>query len=525
MTSITYNGQNLPYPLPLVGKRNEIAFVGERFAVKEVITLNGTLTSCDGFQSLLNSGTALLNIFNKDFSEFLVQENSQEILRRSGIIVENVEFGQSSYFGNVPYTITLNCYPHSIQNVFGILDPNDSWNFEEGEDGIIRINHEISARAYNNFQNAIDFVRARTGTLNYPSPQFLSLTGLLVLDSQNENIDRFNGVYSLSESFIMDSKSSGIVSRYTLSINSGLEGFITANIQGNINGGLNTSITDIRNRYNTLNITNKVQTLYNQATDLNDLNITPLNSGITEDFFNKKLTFQLTYDNNPNPVTNVDWTTTIQSGDETTEVSINGRVYGRGEHQNRWSRVQSHFRALNFYAMAQSGYNYYGGSYNLNPKTLTSGTTFNQFISEISFNMAFNDNDAPPAGFTSFDYTIDINPALRKIIAKHLGAYENLSESYYITDLNFYSKPRMSIQGTAILDENVPIENGKELVNSEITRLFYLFGGTNAYLERKEIGFRPDFKRSITFNYSWIFDSSNRVNYEPEFGIITNLNL
>lgn len=525
MTNITYNNQNLPSPLPLVGKQDSVVFVGERWAIKEVFTLQGKLVSCDGYQALLNSGKALLNIFNKSFQDFVIQENAAEIIRRSGVFIENVSFDNSNYVGALPYTVTLSCYPHSIQQVFGILDPVDSWNYTENKDGSIQINHNVGARSYRDLNTAIDFVRNRTGSLNYAAPQFINLTGSFVLNSQEETLNRLQGIYNVQETYVMDNKSSGLLSRYTFNLSSGLEGFIQASLEGTVNGGLNSTLNDLRNRYNTLNINQKISGLYSQATDLNDLNLTPLTSGITEDRLNKKLTFNLTYDNNPNSITTVDWNTNISSGDDTLQVSVNGRVYGRGEQINRWNRIRTHFAATDIYALAQSGYNYFGGNRVLNPKPLTSGTSLNQFASEISFNVSFNDRDQPPFGFSKFNYAVNITPSLRKIIPKQIAAYDNPNESFYIVDLNFYSRPRVQIQGTAILEENVSITYGKDLLLAEINRLFYEYVGPNATLENKQITFNPNFGRELSFDFAWICDSVKKVNYEPRFDVVGDLEL
>lgn len=525
MTIIKYNGQNLPHPLPVVSREEGIAFVGERWAIRETYRLNGQIIGCDGFQALLNSGLSIVNLFNKDFQDFVVEENSIEIVRKSGVIVESISFENSNYAGAVPYTVVLSCYPSLLQNVFGVLEPVDEWTFDEQQNGIVRINHNVGATAYGNFQNAINFVQARTGYQQRPAPQFLNLTGNFVLEAQEETIDRFNGSYNIAETYLVDSRSSGLISRYTFSLESGLEGFISVAAQGNVDGGLNTSIVDLRNTYNNLGIVSKIQNYYNLATDLNDLNTTPLNSGIVEDTFNKKLSFNLNFDNNPDPIVSLDRTVSISSGDETTRVSVNGRIFGRGEQASRWSKVQAYFNTVNIYGMAQSGYNYYGGSYTVNPRPLSSGTVINQFSSDISFNVEFDDRDAPPFGFLQFNPEVSFTPAVRKIVARQLAAHENPDESFYVVDLGFYPKVRMTIRGGAILNENIPISVGKNLLIDEITRLFYLYAGENSVLEAKEISSNPDFGREFSFNFSWIMDNEKKVNYEPRFDIVADLNI
>lgn len=535
-TNITYNGKNLPDPLPIVSREDIPIRYGENWGEQYRYTLEGYLINCSGYSELINQQQALLNIFNKDFQELTITDDDVNV-SHSVCVIENINFGASDYLYNVPYSISLATYNQSSFIENGVLEPTDSWEFSETEERLVTLSHDIGARGFNTssaasngLRNAINFVHNRTGLNNQPSLQFITGAGDFLLKSQVENIDRLNGTYSISERYTQDQTSAGLVKRYAVDISSGLQGFINVNINGTIEGGIDSSITEVRDEYFGLDIFSIVSGIYTGATTNYDLNINPLSSGITEDPFRKVLTFSLDYDNNPSPLISLDYNVDVQDGEDATVINVNGNVIGRGEMSKRWSDIQSHFATqVDLYALAQSGYYWNGGAYSVNPQIVSSGSTYDQYRGTISFQAVYDDRETPPANFKDFDYTISFKPSIRQVRATSLFGYtptEYLplgSEENYITDLGYYNKVEMTINGTATLEKTLPTEASISLVEKEIENLFFQYSNDGAIRTNKQISFLPPFGQQISFNYSWVFGGPP-VNDTGNYGLILNLN-
>jgi len=534
-TNITYNGKSLPNPLPLVSRDETAINYGAKWGTQYKYTLDGSLINCTGYDALVNQQAQILNIFNVDFKPLLISDDG--VSENAPIcFVNTIDFGTSDYLYNVPYTITLSTYPSDFFEVNGVLDPQDEWEFQESEDQKTNLTHTVSARGFNTsvnetnaLKNAIGFVQQKTGLSSQPSTQFITGAGDFLLEFQSENIDRLNGVYSISERYSQDQTTAGMSKRYAVDIASGLQGFITVGINGSIDGGIDADLNDLRNEYHGFDIFSVASGIYTGATTNNDLNINPLSSGVSEDPYNKIVTFDIKYDNNPDPIVNVRYNVGVEEGETSTIVNVDGEVVGRGDLTNRWQEVQSYYyTGLDVFNLAKEGYYWHGGTYGVNPHPLSSGVTFDEYKGAASFRVSFDDRLQPPAYFSKFDYTVSYLPAFRQVrtfglYAKTASWAAHGSSEHYFTDLGYYNKVEMSINGTATLENILPVESGVLLINNEIEKTFLFFGNRGSTQTKRDISFKPPFGQQFTFNYGWVFDGAP-VNGTDDYGLILNLN-
>lgn len=533
-TKIFYNNQDLSQsgiqPTPFVGKTDSFIKYPEQWGIRSTFELNGQLTGCQ-FADLINAQNNLINIFNKDFQSFQIIEDGNLIVDKPySIIKGGISFKGSAYNYILDYSISLDCYDQNLfSGTFGVLEPNDEWKFEETEDSLINITHTISARGFNTssgntnaFDNAKNFVINRTGLNNFPTP-FLTYSGTFspCLKSLSEKIDRFNTSYGVNETYVFD-KYFGLdgILRYTSSLTCNTEGISRVDIQGTVDGcGMYADISSIRTRYSGLNIFSLANEIYTGNSSGN-LNPYYLSSGVSEDIYNKKLNFNISFDNSTGLQTFLIYDVNIVSGDNgITNVSFNGQIKGRGNLKEKWQNVQEFYSGLVPYDYASSYYNDFSdNTYPLNSEPSSSGVTFNQFNGEIDVNVSW-DNETLIPGFSDLNYTLNYTPSLQKVTFSSLTNDCNLE--YYVTDLGFANRAGFSIEGNGKVSclSNIPeaIISIKQLANQ-------IFGSqcpkTRAVLEENNIGTGNYY---VNFRFGWTADSNNRVS--NDYVTVNNLSL
>lgn len=518
MTRILYNNKQIisGQPIPFVSKENSIIRYGEKWAEKNNITLHGQITGCS-FIDLINAQNQLLEDFSKDFQNLIIEESGIEIYKAPYSIIRSVNFEQSSYKGIVGYTVNLECYQDNLfSGVYGIVEPSDEWNFEETKDGLVNLTHTISARGFNtssansnSLQNAIVFVNSKTGISSRPNPFFINSGGGLsfCLKSISENIDRFNSTYSITENYTAD-KYFGVggVLRYTTDFDCDLNGFASVLIKGEIDGcGLYSDISTMRNRYNSLDIYNIALDFYSGSTGRMDLNEQYVSSGVTEDIYSRKLTFNINFDNSKADDVYLDYSVNMESGDNgIITVNFNGSIKGRGDLKNRWDKVSGYYSTFNPYPYGVSGYMSFGGTGILNPNPTESGVTFNKFAGEIVSTATWSDKEIPPSGFEDFNYTLSYSPSIQAV--KAIPLPKICDKAYYVVDLGYCNRSQFSIEGDAKIKCGTPLSSGIPEIKNFANDLF----GSECPKNRPllEINEITTGNSSISFKFGWTAEST-----------------
>ena len=113
-------------PTPFLSRQETFIKYGENFGSQESYTLNGQLTGSN-FSALRSEQLKLVSGFSKDFGTFKVKDfepNEVEVLVRSGVKIESVNFPQSKYNKILNYNINFTAYPVDYFNDnYGVINP------------------------------------------------------------------------------------------------------------------------------------------------------------------------------------------------------------------------------------------------------------------------------------------------------------------------------------------------------------------------------------------------------------------
>ena len=285
--------------IPYVNIDRQPLFYGGKWGQVANITLNGTLFEPveaypKTLQALEDRRDEIIECFGKQLKIFQFEDDSAGAFGNAGnnkmvfpnTVVESIEFPDSGYHALLEFVIRLKCYEQDYFLAQGVVDPVDEFQLQEGEDGSVQVSHVVSARGVdftmevagapvvkNGFQNAIEWVNGRLGDSDIsnegmvtawnrgaacpvigsaaPTPPVEPLH--LVLLSQNEKINRLEGTYAITETFVayLDEANAvaGLkaVSKYSVEINQSLqEDFTSVGITGVIRGGKDTTLQELR---------------------------------------------------------------------------------------------------------------------------------------------------------------------------------------------------------------------------------------------------------------------------------------
>ena len=514
MTYITYNGIDLFSgigPTPFVARNDSIIRYGQRHGQVINLTLNGELTgiTCgEAYLDILLKQQELLDRLGENFKSLVIYDD-EPVFSGSCCIVRNVNFGDSKYVGILPYSIDLSVYPEELfSGVYGILNPSDSTEYVENTDGTVEINHTVSAQGFNtneNYSNALEnarnYVHGLTGVYGV-LPALINInTGIPAkLRTVSENIDRLNATYSLTETYVVDPNDSGNgILRYSTTLDSGFEnGITTIGLKGSVLGGLNDTFDSIRTRYNSLDT-------YTLASIVTGLNSGYLSSGVDEDSFAKRLSFDIIFNDDPQPQTYFEYRSSLDT-DYLTEVStfsFDGSVKGRGDIRSRWQRVQSYYTGLDVPSLVQAEYTGYNLTYPLNPKFVSSGTTFNSFAAQIDISLSYNNKSTAPSGLELLDYQIDFNPSLIKYSSVPLI---DTSETfgYQVFNLGYSNREAISINGRAQVDGSTTLASGIQILKNTMNDLVSTYvTGAKPILEQNNITTGAGQGKTVGFTFAW----------------------
>ena len=520
-------------PIPFVTFSEESIINGEKWGTREVLNLRGQITGCD-FDKLIKYQKGIISGFGKDFQTLLISGDDYTFSREN-LKVEDISFPSSRYVGILDYQIRLARFPDDYYlNFFGVNEPTNQWSFEEQENGTMTISHAVSCKGFNTngnnaFQNARNFVNTLTGIDSMPAPQFICKNTFPnyfpCLDSFSENIDRIGGFYGVTENYVSDLEGTGRgVLRYSVEVNSGIDSFSSASINGDVIGCKNSSFEDVRAKYKNFNVWPTVASIYGDAMGFIDLNSEPLSSGVNEDSINKKISFAINFNNDHSPLTIFDITSDITSGEDLTSVSVNGNIRARGDIKKRWEKIQEVFSGFDIFNFANTAYLDFSNSnpeYPLNPVAINSGTTRNKFEPSLSFSATFNNREILPSGFIRFDKSISIKPSLRAI--KEIPLFDRNGD-YDIVDLLFDRRAEISINIDA--EKDVDLDEGIAIntIKSEGNNLFLKYGLVN--LEKLQTyNLESGNVNNFRLNAEWTFETPFKVTVPPVYNIIDNLNV
>jgi hypothetical protein len=525
--TIVYNGVDAfnPQPTPFIGLSESNIYEGELWGRAETMTLQGQLTGCS-FAAITSAQNTLLSRFNQSFQSLEVWQTeggvSGKVFQKDLVEVNSVQFDQSRWFGVLPYSINLTCYPSGLfSGAFGILNPQDSWAFVEQENATLAVTHTISCQPFNTSSgpsNALDNARnwalARTGINSTVYPIMISgvSPANFCLLTQAESIDRFNGTYSVVESYTNDLARTGYgVIRYSTDIQSG-NNLISVNLNG-VAQGCGRNITGLRAAFANIDKVAIAVKQYQGAFNRTDLNPIPLSQSFSEDPFATEISFAYAFDNSNLPSVWFDYTVDCNVGTNGFIVSsIAGTVYARGgDVASKLARTQAYAATVNLYNLVLPFYNAFDPSSTapLNPVPVSNGQSNNETDGTVQLNATFNNRAATVSALDQFNASIQITPSLAQMDAKPVL---NGQGNYSIVNLNFGSRASIVINGTAITNISASAAAGDAAVRAAAYALFVQYGRTtSATLDKDEVTFSRTDQRVVSFNFVWSFGPTNIV--------------
>ena len=195
------------------------------------------------FDNLINYGKANLTASTaSNPGLFYLREIKQydTIFSEDQVLVKSISFPKESYKGLINYSVELESvsYTNNVKNI------NNQYNFSETKNGIVDVNHQISAQGLNTsptnsnaLQNAINFVRNYTGINSIPSGYFTQGKNYILLESK-EYIDHTNCSYSIEEVFSSTNFTNSGILNYTVDIASGKgSDALKIDLRGNLSCG------------------------------------------------------------------------------------------------------------------------------------------------------------------------------------------------------------------------------------------------------------------------------------------------
>lgn len=471
----------------------------------------------------LNSGlNLLLSRLNSNYGTLVIQENGEHLFSGQEVVVDSITTDQDDWYGILPFTINFTIYETGIfRNYFGVIEPEEVFDFSEDNGLIVNLTHKISARGLNTFgntaiENAKNWVASRTGNFNKIFPIFIQ-TGIgsdFLLNSSTESIDRFNGTYSINNQYIKslskESIKSGILN-YSIDLSSGEDGFINVNLQGSfrnneISGNNQNNLRSGFLNYNFYNIAN--------TTALETFNVIlnqePISQSVTEEQSNNILNFNLSYNNDFISNVRNDYTVDIETDTikNITNVNLNSRIFAKyGDVVNRWALVQSYYTgSFDAYSLANNEYRKEIKNRILYSTPLTESITLNEYNGEIEYNASWSDKRASFSEnvlnmTSSVKYTPSVN-----IYVQNTSAF--LAREHNIQNLNCANLSILDINVSAIAKPNKSINFAIQEVEAEINRIksnYQLDKSLYKLLQNRNYTVN-DTSKSYSVNETWSFE-------------------
>jgi hypothetical protein len=530
MVKIYYNNVDIfsgLAPTPFVGISDTPIRYQSRWGVTEKVTLEGEITGqCETFQQLVDKQNALISGLSAQFKELKIVDESTVVFRVPIAKVNSVNFPSTKYSQLLPFTIEFDTFDSGkFSGFYGVLDPVNEFSFDRKNDKTVSLIHSVSAKGFQTqndpITNAYNYVSSLTGLGTAPTPLFISGFSSPILKTVDEKINRFEGTYSVDETWVYDPElvGSGIL-RYAVDLDSGFEDGITrVSIQGRIEGGKNCTINDLRGRYSGISFNALAGEAYSGFA-AGILNSYPLEYNFDESPDKREISFNVVYDDNPYPnpivVDTVQLNNSAQApGVVSVEVSFKWRGNCKCNNEYGWNQLKSAMASYNFYSKATTKWAQYGNTTTLNPNPVSKSVTENKFNCEIIVKLGYDElYDSIPIGIDSIEYNISISPAIRQY-----SANPSICEGQYvITDLGYDRRARYSISGRGRMKEcydkliaDFYVRNAVNLLMGQVVL------GTDIVLESNSVSYlEGDSGMLFTFGFSWSANQTSIPSFSNE---------
>lgn len=512
--SVTYNGQSFPQGVtpPFVSISDEPIFYGEKWGVLERVVLTGTIVDCDSSE-LVNKKLQVASMFSSDHKTLNVDGGK---FVRNYVTVDSINFETSRYFGSLPFSINLTCYPSDYFSLSeNILNPVNEWTFQETDDSTVVVTHRVEATgiqgansALDNARSFVDSNRVATSNVNTNLAQYINVDSnkTAVLTTENETVDRLSARVTLVRTYVFDqlNNHNGIF-RYLVDRDETLGEFVQVSISGSYSGGLEADFGDMRDEIKSIDF-------HNIATSVQaDVYDTPLEKTFQENESENTITFSLRYNNDPNLISVSSDVEITDEEDGGLTVSISGEVSGRGDLKSKYENVESYFEnSLDIFSIAQSSLNLFDSDIQLNSNPVSYTYSKNKFTGKISFSASYTDRPNIPEEFDELSFTININPSLQKITNNHV--VNQGSTHLEMWDLDYHTRGKVSISGHGVVKEGYSVQEAIKSISFEINNALDSYVRfVSIEKESASDGYSINGER-IDFSTEWSFESQEPIN-------------
>ena len=510
MSEIYYNSNN-PFsglPAPLVSKSVQMVDFNGRWAQANTFSLRGQITgSCEGFDYFIQKKNQIVSGFREDFKTLEFYESGLPFTGYSNVKLDSISFDAHNYgVGILGYQISLSCYPEGyFSGTYGVLDPSETFSFQESEDGTLSVSHTTSAKGFcttggvsNALDNARAWVQARTGWSSQVLPAYASgVNGGLCLQSLRESYDRLNGSYSVSENYIGDryfGTANGFL-RYSTSFNSGENGICDVSLDGSIRNCKYGTISGLRDKYNSFDAFSAAVSQYSDVVNESNLNPLPVSKSVSEARNGAVLSFSYSWNNdNRGPIV-VEYQTNFDYSfeDDLVSADVSANIFSKNPHSSgKWAQVLGYANSINLYSVAAAEYARFVADaaphmagIPLSDAKRSESRSENEYECRIGLRESYDNAPRPPVGFVSFNSTVRVAPALNKYSAAPILDGEG---SYYLFDLGYKTRASVDVQVAGVGEySNSPESTISNLkYRAESIRADY-FQGTEMLLESQAL--------------------------------------
>lgn len=518
-------------PTPFLYFDKEYIEYGSNWGSKYNFSIEGQIIGNigpDSFYDLENKKNQLILNFKNDNLPIKITEDSSQIFLSDICSIDSISFDQSKYYAVLPFNIKASCYDiGTFGENYGVLEPQDSWDYSESEDGTVSLRHSVSAAGFNSsgvsaIANVKKWAATKTGiSKKIDSLKIKNLSATdFILESFSEQVDRFNGKYTIEEVYRGDLLSSnsagGGILRYSADISKNIDDGITkVVIDGSAAGKKNIGEADmalLRAKINAENFFQYAADYANKSTGSDKLNSTPFSRTITENKENSEITFSLSYDDNPvapgqaKCVYKVDLSENLIKN--IVDVKLDAEILcDRGDASVRWTAVKNYYETkFNGYDLALKEYKRAGYTKNFNSTPRTESINYDEFNSKIAYSASWSDRYMPYSDIlTSITEQVELTPSLKTYTVQP-SLYSNAIHN--VQDFGCASRSSVSISISATAKPDKTIDQLKTCVFAELSRLRNIYvKTTNMIVDQKTETVNEKYKK-ISISYSYSFDGT-----------------
>jgi hypothetical protein len=510
--------------VPFVSISNDYLDFGNKWNQVTNITLEGQLTGKflgqPSYSLLSEAAKKLHDNFKENYKTLLITENNSGLYTGANAIINSINIEQSSWYGLLPYSIDITVYDSGLfKDYYGVVDPEETFSFDEEEGDILNVTHSISAKGIiaknkNAIENAKDWVLSKTGNINSFSPILIQNARAVesrpyLLYSVKEIIDRFEGTYSwegtYKKSTNLENPNNSILN-YSVDLNSGIEdGIITTNINGNLEGN---NLTVLRGEYNNLDLYTICSQICNRLMK-EPLSNRPIAQSVEEIFEENRLNFSSTFNNDYSDQLVNNYTVDINEDSLKCirTVNLSSTISCKyGDLATKWQKVNDFYKNRFFpYSLASEEYFSEFGSADLNPVPLTESISFDQFNAQINYNAQYSNK---PVIFNTdilnVNSSVTFNPSIFIHIA-NTSAFSPREHNIYNLRAANRSSIQISVTAAAKMNKDISVAESAALSEANRIRSNYTNGRANLLLEDREISRNNDIK-TVTINETWSFE-------------------